>query len=311
MSFHASLIAAHPIRKTAAQKAAFRTWALDQASALGYAARVESLGKKDAQQNIVIGDPASAKVLFTAHYDTPARNFLPNLMMPRNVFLFILYQLLVVGVFIAAAVVLGVGAGMLTGEPAVAGLVAYVVYFGLLFLMLLGPANKHNANDNSSGVAAVYDLMAKLPEAVRGKAAFILFDNEEKGLLGSKAYAKAHKEQGEGTLMVNLDCVGDGDTIIMVVNKLARELPEVALLEKTLQATEGRKFVMFRSRSGLLGSDHKNFKRGIMTCACRQGKHIGYYTPNIHTHKDTWCDEGNLTFLAEGLSAFVAALPEE
>ena len=61
-----------------------------------------------------------------------------------------------------------------------------VLIFGLWW-MLDGKANRHTANDNTSGVAAVMELMARLPEEQRSKAAFILFDNEEKGMLGYSA----------------------------------------------------------------------------------------------------------------------------
>ena len=192
MDFINEIVSRFPIRKRPEQKQAFRDWALQQAAALGYSARVEALGRKQDQQNIVIGSPAEAQVIFTAHYDTPARGFLPNLMIPRNVPLFILYQMAVVGVLLVISFALAIGAGLLTRQPAVAGAVWYVVYFGLLFMMLMGPANKNNVNDNTSGVASVFALMERLPAEVRDRAAFILFDNEEKGLLGSKAYAKEH-----------------------------------------------------------------------------------------------------------------------
>ena len=311
MNYHTQINDQFPIRKTEEQKAAFRTWAVQQAASLGYTARVDALGRKKQHNNVVIGDPHSAQVIFTAHYDTPARGLFPNLMLPRNIPMFILYQFLVIGVLILIAIAAGIGVGLLTQQPDLAMIVGEAVYFALLFLMLIGPANKHNANDNTSGVAAVFALMEKLPAEQRSKAAFILWDNEEKGMLGSKAYAKEHPKLGHLALVVNLDCVGLGENIIMVVNKLARKLPAVDALEKAMQNTSGRAFQMFRSVSWLLNSDHKSFKCGVMVCACRQAKVLGYYTPYIHTGKDTVIDGENIPYLAEGLSAFVAALPEE
>ena len=311
MNYHTQINDQFPIRKTEEQKAAFRTWAVQQAASLGYTARVDSLGKKGQHNNVVIGDPHSAQVIFTAHYDTPARGLFPNLMLPRNIPMFILYQFLVIGVLILIAIASGIGVGLLTQQPDLAMIVGEAVYFALLFLMLIGPANRHNANDNTSGVAAVFALMEKLPAEQRSKAAFILWDNEEKGMLGSKAFAKEHPKLAHLALVVNLDCVGLGENIIMVVNKLARKLPAVDTLEKAMQNTSGRAFQMFRSVSWLLNSDHKSFKCGVMVCACRKAKVLGYYTPYIHTGKDTVIDGENIPYLAEGLSAFVAALPEE
>ena len=116
---------------------------------------------------------------YVAYYDTPANNVLPNIMMPRNIPLFLLYQIFVVCVLLIisfAAMALGAWIAPGTQLPM---LLYLVVYFGLLMLLMRGPANKHNANDNTSGVAAVFSLMASLPAEERRKAAFILFDNEE------------------------------------------------------------------------------------------------------------------------------------
>ena len=65
-----------PIRNNAEQKAAFRKYALAQAGAVP--ARAE---ENEEHTNLVFGDPAAARVIFTAHYDTPRRGLLPNLML--------------------------------------------------------------------------------------------------------------------------------------------------------------------------------------------------------------------------------------
>ena len=70
----------HPIRKTGAQKKAFQTDVLSLAKDLGYDCYLEKgiFGL----QNIVIGDPETARYLVTAHYDTPASIGLPNIITP-------------------------------------------------------------------------------------------------------------------------------------------------------------------------------------------------------------------------------------
>ena len=80
----------HPIRKSKAQKQAFREDVLEYVQSLGYEAAVEKgdFGAK----NIVIGDPKTAKYLVGGHYDTPAAMFFPNLMTPCNFMPFFLYQ---------------------------------------------------------------------------------------------------------------------------------------------------------------------------------------------------------------------------
>ena len=134
------------------------------------------------------------------------------------------------------------------------------VFFCLLMLMLLGPANRNNANDNTSGVAAVMEIMARLPEEERSKAAFILFDNEEKGLLGSAGYAAQHKGVKEKGLIINLDCVGDGENILFFANKKTRALPQYALLQEALFSLQQAK--QLHDRLEALYHPYVDFQKG-------------------------------------------------
>lgn len=305
MSYVTELAEKHPVRKTAAQKEAFRAWALAEGQALGYPARIEENGRMK-HRNIIFGDPEQARIVLIAHYDTPAVMLLPNLLMPCNPVLFVLYQALVIGLMVLASGLVSGFAGLATGSATVARAVMLMVYFGLLLLMLLGPANKHNVNDNTSGVAAIFTLMRRLPAEKRHAVAFILFDNEEKGTLGSGAYAKEHLQQQFTRMVVNLDCVGVGEHVLVTAGKLARQRPEFAPLKRVLTETPGRT-VVFSDK--LLGSsDHKRFKCGVWVVSCRRAPVVGYYTPWCHTARDTACDEENIDFLAEAFDRLVGEL---
>lgn len=294
-----------PVRRTPEQKDAFRRWILDESGKMGYSARVEEAGK---HQNVVIGDPETAQAIFTAHYDTPAGFFLPNFMTPRNRVFKWVKQVGMILLFVFFGTIVGVPVWLLTGNGRAGFLAGYVVYMLLAVGMLIGPANKNNVNDNTSGVAAVLEAMARIPEGDRQKAAFILFDNEEKGLLGSKAYAKAHPAVKESGFVVNLDCVGDGAHILLISSEQAREAAAYTALTKGMASASGRELHIFPLETSVGSSDHKNFKTASVIYACNVKKGIGFYCDKIHTRKDTVCDQANLDFLAEGLSAFVARL---
>ena len=79
--------------------------------------------------------------------------------------------------------------------------------------LLDGPASRHTANDNTSGVITLLETALAMPEADREEVCFVFFDNEEKGLFGSAAFTKAHKKAKKETLNINFDCVSDGDFI--------------------------------------------------------------------------------------------------
>ena len=309
MSYLETLVEKFPVRKSMEQKEKFRQWVVfDQAPALGYQARVEETVGIPTSRNVVIGDPETAEVLFTAHYDTPATIGLPNIMIPRNLPLFYAYQFLVVAIMLAIAFVAG-ALGAAAGLPVEAAYwVGWLAYMVLLVLMLGGIPNPQNVNDNTSGVAAVLELMERLPEEARGKAAFILFDNEEKGLLGSKGYAKAHPEIQHLRLVVNMDCVGVGETVLVIASKLAANLPEYAKLEEALRGHGGREVKFFGKAGSACSSDQKSFKCGVGVVACKQRPVVGYYCAGIHTPKDTVADQGNLDFLADSLAKFVLTL---
>ena len=298
-----------PIRKSREEKAAFRAWALEEAQRLGYDARVEENGGWK-HKNVVIGDADKAAAVFTAHYDTPAVAFLPNIMMPRNLPLFFGYQMVLVGILLAVSLAGMLAASLATQNVIIGEGVFFLLYFGFLALMLVGPANKHNVNDNTSGVAAVFALMEQIPEEHRGKAAFILFDNEEKGKLGSGAYAKDHQQTAYTKFLVNMDCVGVGDNILVISKKLARMKPEFAPMQRAMEKQTGRNVLFFNAESSVCNSDQSNFKCGVVICACKKAKVVGYYTPDIHTRKDTVADEGNIALIARGMADLIAELQE-
>lgn len=297
-----------PVRKTRARKQAFRSFALEEAQRLGYDARVEQSAMGS---NVVIGNPDGARVIFSAHYDTPPTMPVPNFITPCNVGIYLLYQVgLVLGLLVLSAAA-GAGARLLGCSPAVRAIICMAVYFGALALMLFGPANPHNANDNTSGVAAVLEAMALIPPQKRGNAAFVLFDNEEKGMLGSGSFAGKHKRAAKETLLINMDCVGSGDSILVIAPKRAREHALYGALTKAL-VPEGNKEVVWKHREGCMyPSDQASFRCGVAVCACRKGRRIGYYCDKIHTRHDTWADGANIALIAKGMAALVCGMQGE
>ena len=150
--------------------------------------------------------------------------------------------------------------------------------------------------------------MARIPEDKRGKVAFILFDNEEKGMLGSSAYAEKHKDVKKNTLLVNMDCVGLGDNILFFSPKKARAHAHYEKLVASMNAQSGRNLEMFNMEGHFYPSDQSQFKCGIAVCSCKKAKVIGYYCDKIHTKHDTVAEPANIAFIADGLAAFVQSL---
>lgn len=301
-----------PVRKTGKQKKAFRDVVQAYASGLGYAVTLEkgSFGC----YNVVIGDPVHAKYLITAHYDTCARLPFPNLITPCNLLPFLLYQLFLVLVIFAAAFIPGVALGMLLNQPGLGGLLAYILVWGILALMLVGPANRHNANDNTSGVVAVLETARTMPAIHRHKVCFVLFDLEEAGLIGSASYRKAHKRETDHQIVLNMDCIGDGDEIVFFPTGKFRKNGQYLSWLRRGCGTFGKKRISLRDKGfSYYPSDQTQFPFGVGIAAFHRSKWAGLYCSRIHTPKDTILEETNVNILRACLTSLISndAVEEE
>ncbi len=296
----AYLLGTFPIRKSRQQKENFRSWLTTVLQSAGYAPQVSPKGILGSR-NIIVGNPERAKVLFTAHYDTCAVLPFPNMITPENFLLYLLYQ-----VFIALAACLlpflvSIWAAILTAEPLVGTTVFLIGFIAVFWMLLAGRANRHNANDNTSGVVTLLEIALALPENEREKVCFVFFDNEEKGLLGSMSFQQAYgKALGKsGALVLNFDCVSDGDYILFFPkSRVRRDSTKMAALS-AFQG-EGEKRIVMGKRLSFYPSDQSNFRYGVGVAAFRRKKFVGYYLGRIHTGRDTVFDEKNIQVLCAG-----------
>ncbi len=293
-----------PVRKTGKQKKAFREALAVYCQALGYELKTEKTGMSG--QNIIIGNPQTARHLITAHYDTCAALPFPNFITPCNLWLYLLYQIVITAGLMIVLFAASYGMWLLTGSYEVHMATYLIVCFAMMYLMLFGPANKHNANDNTSGVVTVLEIAAALPEQYRDKVCFVLFDLEEAGLVGSSAYRTAHKKETNGQIVWNFDCVGDGDEIMFFPRGKVKKNPGVMELLELCPVTQGNKNVSVRKKFYFYPSDQSNFPGGIGICAMRRGK-FALYVDKIHTWKDRVLEAENVTILRDTMLRVIAA----
>jgi hypothetical protein len=139
--------------------------------------------------------------------------------------------------------------------------------------------------------------MIAMPEELRAYAAFVFFDCEETGLVGSSAFAKKHKEAHLKPL-VNFDCVSDGNHILFAMRKDA--VTYASMLKEAFPENESCK-VEILSKGVFYPSDQAKFKKGIGVAALKKSKHGGIlYMDRIHTKHDTVYREENIDFLTKG-----------
>ncbi len=295
-----------PVRKSKTQKQQFRDAVQSYAGSLGYTCTVEkgSFGVR----NVVIGDPEHADYLVTAHYDTCARLPFPNLITPCSFWLFMGWQILLTIILMIPLFVIGVTVGVLAEDPGMGVPIGYLALLAELGLMLFGPANRQNANDNTSGVVGVLEIAASLPPELRDRVCFVLFDLEEGGLLGSASYRSKHKKATNKQLIINLDCVGDGDEILFFPSKKLKKQKERMEKLAAKCSTDGKKSITLRDKGfSIYPSDQANFPLGLGVAAFCRSKWAGLYLDKIHTGKDKNIDEKNIVMLRDTIIALIRA----
>jgi Zn-dependent M28 family amino/carboxypeptidase len=171
-----------------------------------------------------------------------------------------------------------------------------------------GKPNPHTANDNTSGVITLCELIATMSEEQKAQTAFVFFDNEENGLLGSSFFRKLHKKDGLGKkLMLNFDCVSDGDHMLFVLSKPAMKAYGEAMTA-AFPSTAEKTVYIEKSSSTMYPSDQAGFPMGVGIAAMKKKKFVGLYMNRIHTIKDTVFQEENITFFVDGTLRLLDAI---
>lgn len=293
-----TILSDYQVRRTYRQRTDFIRYIVPILQQNGWNLRLEkgSFGVR----NLVIGDPDTAKVIYTAHYDTCSRLPFPNLITPKAPALYILYQFaIVIFVMIVSLAAAFLGAAFLDSFG------YYLGAYGTLALIFAGPANKHNANDNTSGVTAVLELAMSMPPELRDKCAFVLFDQEEAGLFGSADFARKHKNVQKNTLVVNMDCVSDGETMIFCFRKNSRTETERF---RDVFTEDSRIRPEFLTRGYIAPSDQIRFNRGVGVFSMKRTKRGLLYMDRIHTKRDTVYRLENIEWLVEGCTRLAESI---
>ncbi|MCI5774095.1 MAG: M28 family peptidase, partial [Erysipelotrichaceae bacterium] len=197
---------------------------------------IESSGHIIKNRNIIIGNIEKAKIILTAHYDTCAWLPFPNLCFPTNLWMMLLYNFFIILLFIAFITILRLGLWAFNIDEFLIDIIADMAVLIIIYATIFGYPNKHNANDNTSGIITLIEMIDHFKD--HEDIAFVFFDNEEKGLIGSSRLNKQHFTKAK--LIINYDCVGDGDHILVIPSKAA--LTYLPLLKQHYTDQYNKKF---------------------------------------------------------------------
>lgn len=283
----------YQVRKTKAQKTAF----IEMMQKHYPEMQVETGGFPKCR-NLVIGDVERAKVVFTAHYDTCAVAPFPNFITPCNIPLYILYNLLVALPVLLMMFFTMHGLILLTDSFMLGYLAMWAVLVIFMWILIGGKANQHTVNDNTSGVLTLCETLAAMTPEERQKAAFVFFDLEEAGLFGSAFFAKKHKKEMKNKLLVNFDCVSDGDNLLIIRNKKARTLYDDAI-QTAFSSAADKNVLLKKASTTIYPSDQAQFPCHAGIAALKHKRFVGYYMDKIHTKHDTVLDERNILYFRD------------
>lgn len=304
----------YEVRKSKSQKLAFESFLRQFSEENGYSFSVET--GPHGLRNLVIGEISNAKAVFSAHYDTCVKLLFANRVTPTCIPLYLGYQI-GIGILLALPALLTLVVLTLcspwieqcVGSETLSSCLILIVYFAVfaatILLLQKGPANPHTANDNTSGVMTLLEIMLALQPQEKQMVAFVFFDQEEAGMLGSKAFVKAHKAQMADRLLLNFDCVSDGDHVLLILRKKATSF---APYLKRAFLSDARFQVKCISKGAIYTSDQTQFVCGVGVAVCRKKGRL-LFIGRIHTRHDTVYREENIHYLAECSTRLLSLLP--
>ncbi len=164
------------------------------------------------------------------------------------------------------------------------------------------------ADDNASGSAAVLEAAAVF-QGLSGRKVnliFAWFDEEEIGLVGSKALAQEFRKQGlKISSMHNIDMLGwdgDGDQAIEVAQ------PDGNLWDYYQMVNRSHGFNLPLERSNTGQSDHESFHRAGFNSVCLSEEYTsGDLTPHYHRRGDVFSTV-NLEYLTRSTRFILAVV---
>ena len=108
-------------------------------------------------------------------------------------------------------------------------------------------------------------------------------------------------------MLINFDCVGDGEHIVTMADRKCRKDEKYQLFVDALKQEESGANVTYLCRKMkfmMFPSDQMNFKKGIGVCSLKKSP-VGYYVARIHTYFDTKCRTENVEYLVKAMNVFV------
>jgi len=312
-----ALLDNYQVRRTFKQKQGFTHWMQKHASEHGYRLD-EQQYRKGRGGNLIVGNPKTAEIFLTAHYDTPSNALFPITTIVGNIPIYILSQAFIFFPIGAILWLLHMAVNVIFGDLGLwsemmpffwfeVSLLTLALLILWSFQMMMGFANRKNANDNTSGVAVLLSLLEDLPPNKRDKVCFVFFDDEEKGLVGSKFFRQVYYEETRFKPLINFDCVAHGKHLMFITRKAFRE----SKFNEILAEITATKALMKEAKKYVYPSDQLIFKNSVGVAALHKAPVMGYYLSRLHSRFDSKFDASNIETLNQMMVEFIERISDQ
>lgn len=281
---------------------------------LGYSVRgAVSKKKSSVGMNLMVGDPATAKVIVVANYDTPAKNFgnplryfpmdgpasFSSSFLPTNA------PLILTSIFLLVAI-LYLGPKISFKEELLLSLGIMAVFIGLMVLSVLfikGFGNRANLNRNSSSIITILTAAEMIKPAQRKKVAFVLTDGGCNNHQGDHMLREALPKTIDDRKIIILDCVGVGESLA-VGYRVGNEM----LANQMIDCLDSEEVSKVECKDDVLKYTSFSFyKKAILICRGQRTEQT-VFVENTGTKADNDINIKYIENLATGLAKMVEKL---
>lgn len=311
-TINSKIIQDYQVRKTYDDKTKFINFLQSQLKLYDYELKVDENGKN---RNLIVGDVKEANIILSAHYDTPPNSIIPIITFISNIPMYIFSQFLTfipwVIVYFMFTYLIDILRQMYN-HIALVNTILKVMLLGInvlpiliLLQMTFGKANKHTLNDNTSGVTTLIEIMSKMNESDRSKVAFVFFDQEEAGLIGSSLFHQKYKNVMRNKPLINFDCVSNGTHFLFVCKRAFTSHEYYSLLSSNVSSLSKSAILCKASKVPYM-SDQLHFKYGVGVVSVKSNRLFGYYLNRIHSRHDTIYEIENIVELSNLFTNIIA-----
>lgn len=294
-----------PVRRKAGERERFTGYLSWELRERGYTPRIES-GRSGTYSNVVVGDVEKAKLIFSAHYDTGAREMVPSFLSPTRPVVYLLTQAAIAVALTLAAFVISFAVTFVLSLPGLTLPMFLVLMAAVMCYPRFAPSSQYTANDNTSGTAALLELAAALSPRFRNEVAFAFLDKGADGAGGARGFAREHAEVLDQKTVIDLDCVGSGDTAIFAANKLARwDGDLLAALEESFGEKDGMHALVRYEGLFYFPGDSRKLRNHVAVCTAKRLSGFGYFISAPRTKRGDALEERNISYIVEGLKKVI------